>query len=151
MVELTALAATIVGKFLVPFASHGADGLATKLVGGAAESAGKITKQVWEKVKGVFAGDPEREATFATFERHPEKAADIITDELVEILKANPSLKNELAELVGSGEGVNAVKVLDNSGVSIVLQHSSVSGTVIGIQNQRAPDRDDSQAGQSQE
>ncbi len=142
MVEVGALAATLVADFLLPYVRHGLGAIANKVTEQATEAVGEeaanVTRRVWDKVKDLFSTKPTQQPIFQAFEEHPTEAAPLMELKLREMLARNQGLAEELAGLVKTqapGTNTTIANVIENSGISVIVQDSDVSGTVAGIVN----------------
>lgn len=113
----TALATITVANFMMPFVKMGAEKIAEKLTDSASESVAtkvsNLTKQVWDKVTGIFSSDRDK-GTLQDFEEMPEQTADLLIAKLAKKLEANTEFAEELRSLVeepidaGSGNSTGA-------------------------------------------
>jgi hypothetical protein len=103
MIEIPLLAATVVGRYLVPVLKAGWDNFfktATDDLGkAAAEETRNVATAVWDRVHDAFSG-PEDAPVLAAFEKQPEPAAPLIQSLLEQKLGSNPALVKELTDLV---------------------------------------------------
>jgi hypothetical protein len=143
MLELAALAATVVGKFLVPLFTKGSDKLTDELAekGGGAVANGLVgtAKSLWAKIKDRFDGDEER-SVVTLFETRPEAQASTLEELLRERLATDDELRTALSELVekqveGTGEAAwrlmgEYVGVVDARGAKI--SGGVVAGVIVG-------------------
>lgn len=152
MIEVGALAASLVTQFLLPYLDRGLEGIADKVSDAVAESAGdqvvRVTKRIWHRVKALFAAHPEQELLFRKFEEHPKAMAEMIALELEKILSANTEEAAELEALVEEpveGTKMTVANVIANSGVSVVVQDTKLGeGAIIaGIYQGSRSGRDD--------
>ena len=97
------LAATIVGSYLVPYLSIGADkiaqGVAGKLGQTAADHFNEVAAKLWRRVRGTFSPGNEQKA-LDVFEEDPEELKGKVRKTLQLKLEQDSRLKQELNDLV---------------------------------------------------
>lgn len=107
-IEVATLAASLVGRILLPYAKLGLKKIGEELRerGSAAleEQATSLTGKVWEKVAGLFSTGRDQYA-LEQFQKQPELAAPVFTKELEEKLAAEPAVTEELNRLVNEPVG----------------------------------------------
>jgi len=150
-IEVAALAASLVGRVLLPYAKLGLKKIGEELKerGGAAveEQATSLTGKVWDKVAGLFRSDEDRFA-LEQFQSKPDKAAPLFTDALEEKLAAEPAaaedLNRMLQEPVGGGDGPTLQHIMaetfgyvDARGAHI--SGGQVAGVILGAPPLSAP------------
>jgi hypothetical protein len=134
---MEALAATIVGNFLVPYLKLGAEALAGRLAGDAGDAAGKqtaeVAKRIWERVKHAFSGDPSQAAALEQFEKRPEAFGPGVEAMLAELLTNDDRLATELRELTSSADET-AVRIMAET-VGYVDARNAVQhgGVIAGV------------------
>jgi hypothetical protein len=137
-VDVAQLASIVVG-LLVPFLKDGAEKLRDKLSEAAADEVTSTAGRMWERVKGLFTGDPEREAIIGAFDKAPAQLGDAVAIELRKMMEADPALAREFEGLVATpvpgGTTVGTISVQVSGGTNY--------GNIGGIQNitQIAPER----------
>jgi hypothetical protein len=111
MIEIPLIAATVVGRYLVPVLKAGWDNFFKTATDDLGKTAADETKDVaiavWDRVHNAFSG-PEDAPVLAAFEKQPEPAAPLIQTLLEQKLASNPQLVKELTDLlerkVGGGQ-----------------------------------------------
>lgn len=139
VVELLWLAATAVGKFLVPLFSKGKDQLGDELAktAGDAAAAGlvKTSEGIWSAVKSQFSGEDEKK-TLDLFQKNPEAMDKMLVSLLQERLAEDPAFCKQIQELIDApvgGNGQTSWQVMDHSGV-VDARYATISGgTVAGL------------------
>ena len=103
MIEIPLIAATVVGRYLVPVLKAGWDNFfqsATDDLGKtAADQTKNVATAIWDRVRHAFSG-PEDAPVLAAFEKQPEPAAALIQSLLEQKLAGNPELVKELTDLL---------------------------------------------------
>ena len=105
IIDSTALAASVVSSFLLPYVKLGAEKLSEemgKTLGNvSAEYASGVVKRLWERVKAVFSSDDEK-TVLAQFEKRPDAAKALVESILQEKLGQDSRLAQELMELINT-------------------------------------------------
>ena len=126
MIEIAALAATVVGSFVVPYAKMGLEGIAKavtdKVSGAAADKTASVARRVWERITDVFDSDEEK-TTIKLFEQDPDGLANSLTRLLEAKLRENEALAVELDELVRSGGP-------DQSAPATIMQQAGIAAAI---------------------
>ena len=146
---MEALAATIVGNFLVPYVKLGAEKLAEKIAGEAGDAAGEqaagVAKKIWGRIREAFGADAGKAATLDEFERKPEAFAPGVEALLADLLTENRDLADELERLaesnVGSGEQTAVQIMADTVGYfdarGATISGGQNAGVIIGADVER--------------
>ena len=136
MLDVAALAATVVSSVLLPYIKDGAVKLAetvTEKAGkGMGEYAADMAGKVWGKVKSAFTS-PAEKVVVEEFEKEPEAAADLIEAKLKKKLEEDAGLAQELDKLVNSkapnGQSTGA-QIIGSSYVALLdMRNAKVSGS----------------------
>jgi len=150
-IEVATLAASLVGRILLPYAKLGLKKIGEELKerGSAAieEQATSLTGKVWEKVTGLFRSEKDKYA-LEQFQEQPELAAPIFTKQLEAKLDAEPAVSEELdrmmREPVGTAGGPTLQHImaenfgyLDARGAQI--SGGQVAGVIVGAPAPPAP------------
>jgi regulator of sigma D len=139
VIELGALATTVVGQILVPYLKEGAKKIADEASKKFGESAGHyaadLAGKIWDRVKATFTSDREKN-TVADFQEKPEDAKDLMVAKLREKLQNDPKLAEELQKLVNAqspdGKGTGA-QIIGATYAGIVdARGATISGGVVG-------------------
>jgi hypothetical protein len=137
-VGIEALAAAVVGQFLVPFLSKGADALADSLtatLGDAASSqVGKTAAKLWARVRSAFSA--QEQPTLDQFEERPQVAAPLVEAMLTDKLAADPGLVKELEGLLaehpqGGNTSIGTI-MADYVGL-VVANAATINAPVTGL------------------
>jgi hypothetical protein len=116
-IEVATLAASLVGRILLPYAKLGLKKIGEELKerGSAAfeEQATSLTGKVWEKVTGLFRSDRDKYA-LEQFQEQPELAAPIFTKQLEAKLAESPAETEELDRLLKEPVGAAGGPTLSN-------------------------------------
>jgi hypothetical protein len=116
-IEVATLAASLVGRILLPYAKLGLKKIGEELKerGSAAveEQATSLTGKVWEKVTGLFRSDKDQ-LVLEQFEEDPELAAPIFTKKLEAKLAESPAETEELQRLLEQPVGGSGGPTLQN-------------------------------------
>ena len=136
-IELLALAATVVGKILVPFLKKGAETVAdevTSSVGNAAaDHATKVASGIWGRIKGAFDASDKDRATVEQFEQHPEAVGPLLQVLLKEKMEHDHKLAAEIQQLLeakspdGSGD---VIQIFGQGGV-VDARYAEISGGIV--------------------
>ena len=117
-IDVALLATTVVGQVLLPFIKAGAEklkDLATeKFNQAAAEGAVNIAEKTWTRVKETFS-QPADKAILENFEKYPDQAKPLVEAVLIDKLKQDPQLAEELDAVVNQPVSEN-----QNSGAQII-------------------------------
>jgi hypothetical protein len=110
---MEALAATIVGSFLVPALKAGWDTVSQKVAEAFGQEAGEqtvgLTKRLWGRVKDAFGGEPKEATALELFEEDPETYSTAVERLLAKRLEQDPDLARELEALVAEPVGGTAM------------------------------------------
>ncbi len=143
-IDVALLAASVVAKFLMPYAKKGAEKLSEEigktLGASAATQAVDVAKRIWTRVKSVFSSSKEQ-TTLALFTEDPETYGTALEKLLVERLRRDPDLAAELQGLVGASMGGErtAVEIMAETVGYVDARGATISGTVGGIVYDRRP------------
>jgi hypothetical protein len=152
-VEFAALAASLVGKVLLPYAKVGlkkiGDELRKKADAAVESQATSLTAKVWEKVAGLFKSDRDRFA-LEQFQENPDDAAGVFTKALEKKLQEEPQQAEELQKLLetplakGSGATLQNIMAdvfgfVDARGA--VISGGQVAGAIINAPRSPSADR----------
>jgi hypothetical protein len=151
MLEIAALAATVVSKFLVPLLTKSRDKLEDDLSeAGAKAAAGGLVKtaeSLWDRIKKRFDRDDEKNAV-ALFEQHPEDMKAMLSKLLEQRLSEDPEFHKQLSDLAEApvaGTGQTAWQLMgeyvggvDARGATI-SGNATVAGVVVGAPPPRPP------------
>ena len=136
MLDVAALAATVVSTVLLPYIKDGAakfaETITEKTGKGMGEYAADMAGKVWNKVKSAFSS-PGEEVLVEQFEKRPEAASELIKATLEEKLKQDEALAREIDKLVNTkgpdGQSTGA-QIIDSSYVSFIdLRNAHLSGS----------------------
>lgn len=138
MLELTALAGSLVASFLVPLVRDGAEKLTEELSqrtsAAAADGLVGVAKRLWDRVRGKAAetGDAD---VIDVFEAKPEIMQKSVEDLVLKMLSDDPSFRAEVSSLVEGTEGGVARWQLMGENVGVVdARNATISGgTVAGV------------------
>jgi hypothetical protein len=149
-IDLVALAATVVGSYLVPYLTMGAEKMGEELAGSVGASAAshltEASKNIWERVKAAFSSDREGQALTQLREFPDEGGPEFVQTILLRKLEKDPRLARELHELVEAaspdGGATSGARVMQSSGIVNLLdargadfshsQHARVAGAIYG-------------------
>lgn len=125
-ISASALAATIVSSFLLPYVKRGAtafaEALADKTAGAAAEHASGVAGRIWARVRQAFSGGEAQ--TLTLFEQHPDQMREVLVAELERKLAEDQELRGELSKLVQTpGPG--------GQPPGVVIQNAGLAGVVV--------------------
>ena len=140
MVEIVWLAATAVGKFLVPFFTEGKDQLTEDLAEAegktAAEALVKTAGSIWARVKSHFDHEDEKNAV-TLFEKSPKAMEPMLTELLGNRLEADAAFRQQIQELVEApvaDKGQASWELMGEYVGAVDARHSVITGsTVAGI------------------
>jgi hypothetical protein len=134
------LAGSIVGSFLLPYLKLGADKLLEQISGSVGEAAGQeavsVTKRIWERVRGAFAGDPKEAVILEEFEKSPESAAKLFAEHLHTLMGNDPKLAAELDTLANAREastGESNVRIMAKTVGYGDFRGATIQGVAGGI------------------
>lgn len=103
MIEVGALAAYVVGSFLVPLVKKGVEHLTEELSdkAGTATADGLVgaAKTLWARIRGKTQGTDDQ-PVITLFEQQPEKLASTVTDVVKRLLSDDPEFRKQAADLV---------------------------------------------------
>src|SRR5215475_9481299 len=102
MIDVAALATTVVSTYLFPYLAKGAGKFAEEVVSKAGEAAGKqatgIAEKIWALVKSAFSSDDETR-DLENFQKYPDESRKLIERKLQERLAKDEKLARELDTL----------------------------------------------------
>lgn len=136
MLDVVALAASVVSSVLLPYIKDGAAKLAetvTEKAGkGMGEYAADMAGKVWDKVKSAFSS-PSEKVILKEFEKKPEAASGLVEAMLKEKLEQDAALAQEIHNLVNSkapdGQSTGA-QIIGSSYVGFLdMRGAKVSGS----------------------
>jgi hypothetical protein len=136
MLDIAALATTVVSSILFPYIKDGAAKFAETVTGkagqGMGEYAADLAGKVWDKVKSVFSSDDDK-VVLKQFEKKPEAASALVEETLKEKLAEDTALAEELHKLVNSkapdGQSTGA-QIIGSSYVGFLdMRNAHVSGS----------------------
>jgi hypothetical protein len=108
MIEIAALAASIVTSFLIPLVKDTATGLREKLAKTAGDSTAdglvKTAETLWDKVKGS-ANTEDEQALLGTFERQPDLLKEAVEKIVRSQLENDPKFREEATNLLEADAG----------------------------------------------
>jgi hypothetical protein len=134
--EIAALAASVVGSFLVPFVKEGAKKLCEAVRDKFSEAAGDeavhVTKSIWDRVKEAFSSDKEK-ATLEQFEEFPDEGKSLVEAMLLKKLKEDPKLAADLGALVHKPgpEGKSILNMVADSIGYVDARGATISGGIV--------------------
>jgi hypothetical protein len=118
-IDLAVLAATVVSKFLVPYAKMGAKKLAegvAKVFGStAADEVSDVSEQLWNKAQSALSSDAEK-VVFSEFKSDPDAAKSLVEAKLKAKLADDTLLAQELDKLVNKrpvGSSSTGAQIMD--------------------------------------
>ena len=141
MLELAALAGSLVASFLVPLVRDGAEKLTEELTqrtsAAAADGLVGVTKRLWDRVRGKAAetGDGD---VIDVFEAKPEIMQKAVEDLVLKMLNDDPSFRAEVSGLMEGTEGGVARWQLMGENVGVVdarnanIQGGVIAGVIVG-------------------
>jgi hypothetical protein len=135
-IEIALLAATVVGKILVPFFQRGAeqvgDALSDKISDEAAEFATGTANTLWERIRARF-GKPDEQVIADRFKSRPDKAAEMFQEDLERKLAEDEGFAKEIAALVqaqGPGGSGDVMQIFGNGGI-VDARNATIKGGVV--------------------
>jgi hypothetical protein len=150
MIETATLATYVVGSFLVPLMTKGADKLTDELaeMAGATASDGlvEVAKRLWGKVRGKTR-DTDDAPVVDLFEKQPDRMEAALEDVVREMLENDEDFRSEVngmleKETAGGtpawqlmGEYVGVV----NAQYAHISGNAQVGGVIVGAHPQSAP------------
>jgi hypothetical protein len=135
-IEIALLAATVVGKILVPFFQRGAaqvgDALGEKVADGAAEFATDTANTLWERIRSRFS-KPDEQVIADRFKEDPEVAEKLFEADLKRKLAEDPDFAQEIAGLLEakSPDGSGDVMTIFGDGGIVDARGAHISGGVV--------------------
>jgi hypothetical protein len=149
MLELAALATTVVTQFLVPLVKQGAEKLAEGVASRAGEEVGEqaagVAQRLWKRVTEAFAGDPDDETSLDLFQKKPETYAQAIEDLLRSKLEEDRGFADELQKLVDqpTPDGGQVMTIMGDYVGNVFAPQAVVKGrgTMAGLVIQGRPDQ----------
>jgi hypothetical protein len=144
MIDIAALAAVVVGRFLVPRLVDGGERMLEQITDRAGEAAADgvagVSTRLWDRVKGIFGGDPAGAAVLEEFERAPQEMQPAVEAMLAKRLRDDDEAAKELSQILDEPitGGQNAVS-LTGGIVGYVhapnaVVHGILGGNVFGAQ-----------------
>lgn len=146
-IDTATLATTIVTYFLLPYLKLGGTTIAKKITekvgGAAADEAVNVTQKIWDRVKSAFSSERDQHV-LSEFEDDPDAARPLIEAKLKKKLEQDPSLAEDLHQLVnasgsaGVSTGAQIMKahiagILDVRGADFSNSHNiKLAGVMIG-------------------
>jgi hypothetical protein len=139
MIELAALATSIVSSFLVPLAKEGAKALRDRLAKKAGEaSADKLVgtaETLWGRVKGSAAPGPEQ-SVLSTFEQNPELLKEALEKIVLDRLEKDEAFRTEATKLLeaDAAPGMTSWQLMGDIVGAVDARGATISGgTVAGV------------------
>jgi hypothetical protein len=122
--DIVLIAATVVGKVLLPFfqrtSDQVADHLGQKVGEEAAGFATNTATTLWQRIKSKFSDSDTDRVIAAQFEEKPDAAASLFESHLKEKLEQDPAFAEELAQLLDAkspdGSG-NVMQIFGTGGI----------------------------------
>jgi hypothetical protein len=149
MVDVVALAAVVVGRFLVPRLTDGAEQMLSEVTSragkAAADAVADVSTKVWDRIRGLFAKDAGGAAVFEEFEQAPEQMRPAVEAMLAKRLEENPDVARELEALLrepvpGGGDVVQLTgEVVGYLSAPGATNYGVMGGVVQGAQTPRKP------------
>lgn len=125
-IEVAALAATVVVKFLAPYVKVGAKRIvetaAEKFSSAAGEHVAETAESLWSRVRAAF-DSPDEQRTLERFEKDPERMAGSVEVILEEKLERDEEFARELEQLVEA-------RSPDGAGTGAEIMHATVAGII---------------------
>ena len=140
MLEVVALAATVVGKFLVPLFTKGKEKLTEELAesGSTAVAGGLVgtATKLWDKITSRFDRDDEKSAV-GLFEKNPAAMEAMLQDLLLQRIEADTEFRQQLSDLVEApvdGTGKTSWQLMGDYVGAVDARGATISGgTVAGV------------------
>jgi hypothetical protein len=105
MIDVAALAGTVVGQFLFPYAKAGLKHIAKGVTEGYGKAVGEklaeSSQRVWDTVKGLFSSNDEV-ITLGLFEKQPDVYREPVKAILTSKLKENEAAARELSNIINA-------------------------------------------------
>ena len=133
MIEIAALATSVVSSFLVPLIKNGAEGLLdevrTRATDAAAGGLVETAKRLWARLRGETAETDDSEVV-ELFERKPDLMRGPLEEVLRSLMERNPDFHREVSELLeAKDEGGQSRWQLMGEIVGVVdARHATLSG-----------------------
>jgi hypothetical protein len=134
MLDVAVLAATVVGKFLIPLFTKGKDKLTDELAQTGADAAAgglvQTAQTLWQKIKDRFDGDDEK-STVTLFEKKPVQTEALLTEALQERLTHDEAFRQQLIDLVQApvaGTGMTSWQLMGDYVAAVDARGATVSG-----------------------
>jgi len=155
MVDIAWLAATVVGRFLVPLFARGED----QLAGDLGESCGdatadgliKTAKTIWKRIGSRFDRDDEKTAA-SLFEKNPAAMDKMLVKLLEERLADDSGFRQEIQRLVEepvAGTGQASWKLMGKYVGAVDVRNTTINNSqVIGLRVGQGDSADPSPAGE---
>jgi hypothetical protein len=146
MLELGALAASLVGSFLVPLLKDGAEGLAEKLrertTDAAADGLVGVAQRLWKRVRGK-AAETGNDDVITVFEGKPETMQASVEQLVLQMLKDDEAFRAEVSGLVeGTEDGVARWQLMGETVGVVDARNAHIEGGIVAgvmVGNQAAP------------
>jgi hypothetical protein len=156
VVEMAWLAATVVGKFLVPLFTKGNDQLTDELGESwgraAADSLVKAAGTIWKRIKSRFDRDDEKK-TADLFEKNPRAMEKMLIELLEKRLEEDADFRQEIQQLIEAptaDTGCTSWELMGQYVGAVDARNSIISGaTVAGVFISRGGSADPPLAGSS--
>lgn len=136
-VEIALIAATAIGKILVPFLSRGVEEvtgqLGEKLSDEAAEHAARTATTLWQRVKAKLSGSDAERVIVQRFEEDPQAAAALLEADLKRKMDEDADFAREIARLVESEspDGSGNVQQIFGDGGILDARGAHISGGLV--------------------
>jgi hypothetical protein len=148
-IEIALLAATVVGKILVPFFQRGAEkvgeALSDKVTDEAAEFATDTASSLWDKIKARFS-EPGEQVIADRFQASPDKAAGLFQEDLERKLAEDEGFAEEIAALLNAkdpGGSGDVMQIFGKGGIvdarGAHIERSVLAGNIEGNVTTTAP------------
>jgi hypothetical protein len=128
MIDIAIVAATAVGKILVPFLMKHGEKLADDVGGAAVEGVEGVAASIWEQVKGRFSRSDAGKTRIEDFRQDPEGLQSTIKRELERMLAEDEQFATDLDNLVRSPEAQSVQQIY---GTGVILKDSPVGDQAI--------------------
>lgn len=140
MVEIAWLAATVVGKFLVPLFTKSKDQFTDELAEScgraAADGLSKTAGTIWQRIRNRFNREDEKNAA-SLFEKSPKAMENMLIELLDARLAEDADFRHEIERLVDvpvAGTGRSSWELMGEYVGAVDARNSMISGaTVAGV------------------
>jgi hypothetical protein len=140
VIEIVTLAATVVGKFLIPLLMKGKDKLTEDLADKGADAASgalvETAESLWQRIKKRFDRDDEKQAV-GLFERNPGEMEKMMLALLEKRLTDDAEFRSQLSDLVEKpveGTGQTAWQLMGKYVGAVDARGATISGgNVAGV------------------